>query len=234
MTTNSDAWIEDWLSAGRFATYLQAAGGSRTRALDLYEWNARLSAAFLRDISHLEVGLRNACDRHLQVAVVGSDSHWTDQTTLMQLFPVATRFDKSRGRRIDVNKNPRDKVERAREAVTPAPSPANPSPSPLPGKTVAELMFGFWTFLFVDGHEKTLWVPHLHKAFPPGTDRSKLSQTLTAIREFRNRIAHHENILKGSEVERRRIVSAMQMLSPEAAAHCQATSEVSAILAKRP
>ncbi len=95
-------------------------------------------------------------------------------------------------------------------------------------------MFGFWTFLFADGHEKTLWVPYLHKAFPPGTDRSKLSQTLTAIREFRNRIAHHENILKGSEIERRRIVSATQMLSPEAAAHCQGTSEVSAILANRP
>ncbi|MFJ4171300.1 hypothetical protein ACIPY3_17485 [Paenarthrobacter sp. NPDC089714] len=234
MTTTSDAWIEDWLSAGRFATYLQAAGGSRVRALELYEWNARLSAAFLRDISHLEVGLRNACDRQLQAATTGGDTHWTDPATLMRLFPAASRFDRAKGRRIDVNKNPRDKVERAREAGTASPGIAVPSPAPLPGKTIAELMFGFWTFLFADGHEKTLWVPYLHRAFPPGTDRSRLSQTLTAIREFRNRIAHHENILKGSEIERRRIVSATQMLSPELAAHCQATSEVSAILSKRP
>lgn len=234
MAITGDAWIENWLSAGRFATYVQAAGGSRARALDLYEWNARLSAAFLRDISHLEVGLRNACDRQLQSAVSGHDTHWSDPSTLMRLFPIALRFDKAKGRRIDVNKNPRGQVERARDSVTPHSGRGTPSLAPLPGKTVAELMFGFWTFLFADAHEKTLWVPYLHKAFPSGTDRKKLSQTLTAIREFRNRIAHHENILKGSEIERRRIVSATQMLSAEAATHIEAASEVSVILASRP
>ncbi|GAA4387400.1 hypothetical protein GCM10023153_01750 [Ornithinibacter aureus] len=34
-------------------------------ALDLYEWNAEISAALLRDLAHLEVGLRNAYDRAL-------------------------------------------------------------------------------------------------------------------------------------------------------------------------
>lgn len=60
MATSGDAWIEQWLSRERFALYLRKAGGDRTRALALYEWNAKLSAAFLHDLNHLEVALRNA------------------------------------------------------------------------------------------------------------------------------------------------------------------------------
>lgn len=72
-TSNDEAWIELWLSAARFSTYVKAAGGSRGRALELYQWNAKLSAAFLHDLSHLEVGLRNACDRQLSEAIVSGN-----------------------------------------------------------------------------------------------------------------------------------------------------------------
>ncbi len=33
-------WVEQWLSAGRFKTYLSAAGGGRSKALGHYEWSA--------------------------------------------------------------------------------------------------------------------------------------------------------------------------------------------------
>lgn len=224
-----DAWIEDWLSAGRFATYLTVSGGSRERALDLYEWNARLSAAFLRDLSHLEVGLRNACDRELTAAVVGADTHWTDPATLLILFPVVNRRDRVTGRQYDANAIPRSNVERARKSATIA-----RNTPPVPGKTVAEIMFGFWTYLFSDLHEKTIWVPYLHEAFPLGTDRNQLNATLASLRDFRNRVAHHEHILTGSETERRRIVSVVRLLSPDALAHLVSNSEVSRILAQRP
>lgn len=36
-TSGNDAWIENWLSVDRFSTYLEAAGGSRKHALELYE-----------------------------------------------------------------------------------------------------------------------------------------------------------------------------------------------------
>ena len=225
----SDAWIEDWLSAGRFATYLTVSGGSRERALDLYEWNARLSAAFLHDLSHLEVGLRNACDRELTAAVVPADTHWTAPATLLMLFPAASRRDRASGRQYDANAIPRSNVERARKSATTA-----RNTPPIPGKTVAEIMFGFWTYLFSDLHEKMIWVPYLHKAFPPGTDRNQLNATLASLRDFRNRVAHHEHILTGSEAERRRIVSVVRLLSPDALAHLVSNSEVSRILAQRP
>ncbi len=229
ITSSEGAWIEEWLSIGRFSTYLAAAGGSRSRALELYEWNAKLSAAFLHDLSHLEVGLRNACDRQLSAATLPGDVGWTDPATLLTLFPVAMRRDRKAGGSHDVNKISRGNVERAR--LNAATTPHTP---PIPGKVVAELMFGFWTYLFADAHEKIVWVPHLHKAFPPGTDRNRLNDALGALRDFRNRVAHHENILNGSESERRRIVFVIRLLSADALAHFTANSEVATILANRP
>ncbi|WP_197277916.1 MULTISPECIES: Abi family protein [Arthrobacter] len=228
-TTGNDAWIENWLSAGRFSTYLEAAGGSRKRALDLYEWNAKLSAAFLHDLSHLEVGLRNACDRQLAAAVLPGDAHWTDPATLLTLFPSVMRRNRQTGRLHDVNKIPRNNVERARTSAA-----TKPGAPPLPGKTVAEIMFGFWTYLLADSHEKTIWVPYLHKAFPHGTDRNRVNDSLASLRGFRNRVAHHENILNGSESERRRIVYLVRLLSTEALTHLQTNSDVASILQNRP
>lgn len=227
--SGNDAWIENWLSAGRFSTYLESAGGSRARAIELYEWNAKLSAAFLHDLSHLEVGLRNAFDRQLAVATLPGETHWTDPDTLLTLFPILMRRNKRTGRLHDVNTIPRNNVERARESAV-----TTPRAAPLPGKIVAEMMFGFWTYLLSDSHEKSTWVPYLHKTFPPATDRNRLYDSLASLRRFRNRVAHHENILNGSEGERRRIVYLVRLLSTDALEHLQANSDVSKILAKRP
>lgn len=147
----------------------------------------------------------------------------------MTLFPIAERRNRAAGRRLDSNSVPRENVQRARSNA--ASRPAN---APLPGKIVAELMFGFWTFLVADSHEKTVWVPHLHRAFPPGTDRRRLNTTLVSLRMFRNRVAHHENILRGSEDGRRRLVYLVRLLSADAAAHLRAHSAVSDILSRRP
>jgi len=171
----SDAWIEDWLSAGRFATYLTVLGGSRKRSLDLYEWNARRKPAFLHDLSHLEVGLRNLGDRQPSAAVVAADTHWTNPSTLLMLFPVASRRDRVSGRQYHSNAILGSNVERASKKAT----TARYTP-PVPGKTIAEIMFGLWTYLFSDLHEKTIWVPYRHKAFPPGTDRNQLNATLAS------------------------------------------------------
>lgn len=80
-----------------------------------------------------------------------------------------------------------------------------------PGGIVAELNLGFWTSLVSTKYEKLLWVPHLHKTFPNATrskadkhgnlctvklDRKDIHSRLEDIRLLRNRIAHHESILK--------------------------------------
>lgn len=222
-------WVDNWLSAGRFGTYLTATNGARPRALELYEWNTRLSADFLHDLSHLEICLRNAYDRALLPATVAGESHWTEPATIMHLFPAAQRWDPRLQQNVDTNDVPRKKIEQARkEASRPSNNP------PLAGKVIAETMFGFWTYLTSDAHEKTIWVPYLHKVFPIGTDRRLVHRSLSNLNNFRNRVAHHEPILVGSEDRRRQIIHMVRLLSPDVLRHIKQHSEVSSILAARP
>jgi len=79
MTTTSASpgpWVEQWLSAPRFQTYLTEVGGDRRRALDLYEWNTAMSAAVLHDLAQVEVAVRNAYNDAL-VARQPGPVHWT-------------------------------------------------------------------------------------------------------------------------------------------------------------
>ena len=222
-------WIDDWLSVGRFGTYLTATGGVRERGLNLYEWNARLSAAFLHDMNHLEVALRNAYDRALTAAIIPGENHRTEPQTIARLFPGSGGNDQLLEQQKDNGAISRAQIEKAREEAS------KPNNSTLvPGKVIAELMFGFWTYLTSNSNEKTIWVPYLHKAFPPGTERRKVHYALFELRNFRNRVAHHEPILTKSELERRRMMYVVRLLSPNVLNHLTTNSEVSAILTTRP
>jgi len=47
------------ISAPRFATYLQAMGNDREKALALYEWNLDVSSALIIPLQVCEVAVRN-------------------------------------------------------------------------------------------------------------------------------------------------------------------------------
>jgi len=177
-------WVEAWLSAPRFGVYLAAAGGDRQYALVLYEWNAVVSAAFQRDLAHLEVALRNAYDAAIVANTPPGVPHWTADP--YRLFPVRWRAARD-GTRIDANRSPREQIERAvREA-----GPAAPT-----GKVIAELMFGFWRYLSTAAHHHPLWIPYLHTAFAPGASRPAVDRPVGRLHQMRNRIAHHEPLLR--------------------------------------
>ncbi|MDX9813144.1 MAG: hypothetical protein WC144_03505 [Sulfurimonas sp.] len=70
-------------------------------------------------------------------------------------------------------------------------------------KIVSELSFGFWTALFQSAYDDKMRFNNLKHIFPnlPSKDkviidRKMVSAKLNHIRKFRNRIFHHENILK--------------------------------------
>lgn len=63
-----------------------------------------------------------------------------------------------------------------------------------PGKVMAELSFGFWRHLTAASHEKSVWVPYLHHAYPAKTNRADVDKTIGNLNAVRNRIAHHEPI----------------------------------------
>lgn len=167
---------------------------------------------------------------YLSAATIGGDLHWTEDPTMLKLFPLILKNDPLQRRLVDANEIPRSQIQRARMDASRAGNTA-----PVPGKVVAEVMFGFWTYLTSNAHEKTIWVPYLHTAYPIKTDRRKIHQTLYELRKFRNRVAHHEPLLVGSEFERRKIISvASRLLPKDAFVHLTQNSEVQKILGGRP
>jgi hypothetical protein len=177
-------WVEAWLSPPRFSVYLGAAAGDRQLALSLYECNALVSAAFHHDLAHLEVALRNAYDAAIVANTPAALQHWT--TDPSRFFPVRWRVARD-GTRIDANRSPREQIERAVRAA---------GPGAPPGKVIAELMFGFWRYLSITAHHHPLWIPYLHNAFATGTSRPAVDRPVGRLHLLRNRIAHHEPLLR--------------------------------------
>lgn len=214
--------MERWLSQPRHAVYLAASKGDPRLALDLYEWNAEISAALMRDIAHVEVGLRNAYDRALSARWSGPP-HWT-----IAGIPAFTPLWRTRrGRRVDVNLRTRESLLRAVDSAGGTAAP--------PGKVVAELMFGFWRFLSSSAHEKTLWVPALHRAFTPGTDRRDVDRPIGRLHDLRNRVAHHEPLLRSDIAGRvADAVAVASLIDSDLGQHLTTTSRVTHLLSQRP
>lgn len=109
-------------------------------------------------------------------------------------------------------------------------------PGAPPGKVIAELPFGFWRFLSCAAQEKALWVPFIHNAFPPGTDRrTDVDEPVTQLHRLRNRVAHHEPVLSEDMNARAgAIVRLSTLILPSLGQHIAATSTVAMIVSRRP
>lgn len=220
-------WVEGWLSPARYAVYLAEEAGDRGRALELYEWNSALSCAVLHDLGHFEVALRNAYAAALDESWSGA-AHWLDDPASPLRAPLLrTKKGGRRGtRRVDVNEKARQAIDAARNRYgVHAP----------PGKIIAELPLGLWRYLSSAAHEKTLWVPHLHRAFPARTSRVVVDRKIGDLHELRNRAAHWEPLLAAPVARRMSDLAWVAgLLGPELAAYIQHHSEVVDLLAKRP
>jgi hypothetical protein len=179
---NELAALELAISPERLQPYVARAGGSRHKAILIYERNTALSEALYGVTQATEIALRNAIHR---VLAVPHGSMWFESVGLedAQLAKVAdAKYEIDRNRRIAT-----------------------------PGAIIAELSLGFWTSLISTRYEKSLWVPYLHKAFPHALranpdkgdatsfsriSRAEIFEQLESVRTLRNRIAHHESILK--------------------------------------
>lgn len=171
--------IEASLSNERFATYTNACGGDRRKAITLYEWNSAVSAAFYVPLQTVEVALRNACHREL-VALFGAA--WPEEQTFLRLDVISTQTIAEATARLQRS-----------------------SPAVATSRIVSELSFGFWTRLLGRRFEQTLWIPGLYRAFrhyrqQTGMRRSRppIAKRFDYLRDFRNRIAHHEPVFTRS------------------------------------
>lgn len=201
-----------WITPARFAPYLEEAGGEHNGAIALYIWNARISAAAFETLHHVEVILRNAVDAQF-TPVDGSAAPrdtWLENPAVLN--------DASR--------------QRVHETISRI---SREGKTPTRGRVVAGLSFGFWRALF-DKKYAGLWVSHLHRAFPAGSgERAEVATLMSNLVPFRNRLAHHETIVKrpiSTHYEEMLILAGL--IDPEARAWVDEISRVEDVLGNRP
>ena len=212
------AALEASLSQERLQSYLTAAGGDPTQALQLYIWNTDLSAALYQPLQGLEITLRNAFHRELS-QTYGSD--WYDQIPQI------------------LTERSNDNITKAKKDITSRGKSATPS------RIVAELSFGFWVSLLGYGrkgnnnYEMKLWRPALYKAFPnrpaKGFNRKLANKEFTRIKDLRNRVAHHEPIIHNQDLlsEYYRILEAISWVCKDTAIWISSNSRFPEIFNKR-
>lgn len=166
------------LSADRLGTYENAVAklDARSTPLDLYLWNARISAAFLIPLHIGEVVIRNAVSDAL-TRIHGPRWPWV-QGFADSLPSPANGY------------NPR------RELLRAAARCANGTSQIIP-----TLSFVFWQKMFTQRFDVRVLarcmgavLPGADTAAPRHVTRAHIHNDLEQIRRLRNRIAHHEPI----------------------------------------
>ena len=165
--------FENAFSSARLNKYLYACNGHKSKALYLYRLNNKLCQKLYGVLNVFEVVLRNAIYRHYKVFF--SDSDWIKS----QLTNV--------GMLSSIPKN-NEIVSIIRKLIN--------TGKYTPDRVVSSLSFGFWTHLFTkypfSKGGKSILKIFPNKAKPLG--QRAVFKELMKIKEFRNRIAHHEPI----------------------------------------
>lgn len=174
------ASIRQALSAARMQTYeaaMQIRGADDEAALQLYVWNALVSAQLLAPLHVCEVVIRNAVADALS-GVYGDNWPWS--ASFERSLP-----DTGKGY------SPRRDLQQARQQAQNT------------GKVIPELKLAFWQRMFTGRHDERLWNTHLLRVLPNldggqpvSLLRSDIYADLEKLRQLRNRIAHHEPVFR--------------------------------------
>ena len=163
----NDRLIKKFITKKRFEKY---------KNIDTYNINLRKSKQFYIPLSILEVSLRNSIN-NLFEKLYGAG--W-----------IANEASFLKHKEIEKIIQTKDKILSRSEIIS-------------KDKIVSELSFGFWTALFQSVYDDKMRFNNLKHIFPNlppkeklPIDRKMVSTKLNHIRKFRNRIFHHENILK--------------------------------------
>lgn len=175
------------ISQPRFATYLQAANNNTQLALELYQWNLEISAAFIVPLQMCEVAARNGVVLALE-SIYGHNWHLSQ--SFIQSLPRQRRGYCSHTDFVSTCAG----LQRKRCLTA--------------GKLVADLKFAFWENMLTSRHDQRLWQQHFRTSFPHADNtmpyydaRLKANQFLEKVRRLRNRIAHHEPIFNRTIID---------------------------------
>ena len=175
------SYYEKVFSNERMSKYYIKYGSDWEKAVNHYKLNIQISEAFYPILSIYEVALRNSLNREL-TTFFGTTEWYLNITSTTGLLNLKTNIN-----------NAQKHIANRNETINGS-------------KIVAELTMGFWVRLLNAEYERILWKP-LRRAFPylekNKKQRNKVSAPLNKIRDFRNRVFHHEpiawNLAKVSE-----------------------------------
>lgn len=203
-----DAAIERALSTPRLGRYMLDSGGILDAALSLYERNARMAEAFYRPLQALEVCLRNNLSRELTASY---GAGW--------FINGGPQFHQDSIDKIDKAMTDLQRAGRMRS----------------PGAVVAELNFGFWVTILAKRYDASLWRSSFANVFSEGgrrMARQRVHVRMNEIREFRNRVFHHEPIYHLDPARKHAdIIEAISWICPDSANWALAHSRVPYVLA---
>lgn len=189
-------FYEKVFSAQRMKKYFNHYPNDEEKAIRHYKSNIEISESFYSILSMFEVSLRNSLNREL-----------TDYFGTTDWYLRIYSENGLRNLRSSINIAERHIINR-NEAVT-----AN--------KVIAELTLGFWVRLLNAEYERVLWKP-IRKVFPflekSQRQRNNVSAPINKIRDFRNRVFHHEPIswnLNKLEETHRRIIMVMSWINED-------------------
>lgn len=165
-------FYEKVFSTQRMDKYFNRYPNNEEKAILHYKTNIELSEAFYAVLSMYEVAFRNSLNREL-TEYFGTVDWYLKIASIPGL------------------KNLNGSIQTAQKHI------ANRNETITANKVIAELTMGFWVRLFNAEYELTLWKP-LRKAFPylekSQRQRNNVSAPINKIRDFRNRVFHHEPI----------------------------------------
>lgn len=195
------------LSNSRLGPYHLSPNDTTADALSRYAWNVALCESYYPLLHALEITLRNTLDNAISSHIpVG---HYVDVRSWLDRKPPV------------LSPHGQEAVAKAKEKLLDQGAPLTHA------KLVAELDLGFWTgllsryYMYRSASDQRLWPHLLVFAFPHKVPRprhpSAVSALLNDIRQFRNRVFHHEPIWKLPDLARVRqdILAAIGWISPE-------------------
>lgn len=188
--------ISKYISAPRLQKY-QAVCSTDQQALKLYQTNLRLSQAFYPMLSLVEVIIRNALNEELSKHF--KDSDWLrNQRDKFMSDPRLTHRD-TKSKRLRINHFLKTEVDHSIKTIQKNHCVVTQS------KIIADLKFGFWLALFDKTHYTILnGAPiRIFTKLPSGANRVSVDETLTRIRDFRNRVYHNEPIIFKKDINGR-------------------------------
>jgi hypothetical protein len=205
----------EFLGSHDFDTYLAVTGGDVRRALGLFEWNVRVSAAFYELLGGVELVIRTAIDREMRSWSLrqGFGSNWfADRAGLL-------------------DERSRSDIARAVERI------GTPLEQSDPDRIVSEVSFGFWRFLLTGRYRGSIWAQAIRHGFPhlPLQNSQRFSNQIGRLHDLRNRIAHHRPVHhRRLELDLRDCYAAVRAVSTEAEHWLQSRSRAEMLLAERP